>query len=81
MALSPVLQIRRMLLTRSSRDVSTGYFVLLVPGFALWVAYGIASHDPFLAIPNTIAAIVAMAVIAVALTLRRTVSRRGAAAT
>jgi MtN3 and saliva related transmembrane protein len=77
MAVSPVLQVRRMLLTRSAEDVSTGYFLLLIPGFLLWVAYGIASGDLFLAIPNAIAAIVAVALLGVAITLRRKVSRDG----
>jgi MtN3 and saliva related transmembrane protein len=77
MALSPALQIRRILLTRSSQDVSTGYFVLLIPGFLLWVAYGIASHDLFLAIPNSVSAAVAMIVIAVAIMLRRRVPGHG----
>jgi MtN3 and saliva related transmembrane protein len=75
MALSPVLQVRRMLLTRSSEDVSTGYFVLLIPGFLLWVAYGIASRDLFLAILNAIAVIVAVVLIGVAVTLRRKVAK------
>jgi MtN3 and saliva related transmembrane protein len=79
MAVSPVLQVRRMLLTRSAEDVSTGYFLLLIPGFLLWVAYGIASGDLFLAIPNAIAAIVAVALLGVAMTLRRKVSRDGPA--
>jgi MtN3 and saliva related transmembrane protein len=79
MAVSPVLQVRRMLLTRSAEDVSTGYFLLLIPGFLLWVAYGIASGDLFLAIPNAIAAIVAVALLGVAITLRRKVSRDGPA--
>lgn len=71
MALSPVLQIRRILVTRSARDVSVGYFLLLVPGFLLWVGYGLAGRDLFLAIPNAVAAAVAMLLIAVAVTLRR----------
>jgi MtN3 and saliva related transmembrane protein len=79
MAVSPVLQVRRMLVTRSAEDVSTGYFLLLIPGFLLWVAYGIASGDLFLAIPNAIAAIVAVALLGVAMTLRRKVSRDGPA--
>ncbi|HZC39375.1 MAG TPA: SemiSWEET family transporter [Streptosporangiaceae bacterium] len=71
MALSPALQIRRMLATRSSRDISVGYFLLLIPGFLLWVGYGIASGDAFLAIPNATAAVVAALLITVAVTLRR----------
>ena len=35
MGLSPVLQIRRMLRQRSSREVSLGYFAILLAGFVL----------------------------------------------
>lgn len=47
MALTPLLQVRRMVQRRSSADVSLGYLdlVILIPGFALWAAYGVASHD------------------------------------
>ena len=41
MGLSPVLQIRRMLRERSSREVSLGYFAILLAGFVLWISYGI----------------------------------------
>jgi MtN3 and saliva related transmembrane protein len=40
MAAAPFLQIRRMLHTRSSRDVSLLYLSLLEVGFFLWLAYG-----------------------------------------
>jgi Na+/melibiose symporter-like transporter len=36
MGVSPVLQIRRMLRQRSSRDVSISYFAVLLVGFVLW---------------------------------------------
>ena len=42
MGLSPALQIRQMLQTRSSRDVSVGYFTVLNVGFVLWASYGIS---------------------------------------
>lgn len=71
MALSPALQARRMLLTGSSRDVSIGYFMLLLPGFVLWVGYGLATDDLFLAVPNTLAALVACIVVLTAWRLRR----------
>lgn len=57
MALAPLLQLRRMLGGRSSDDVSIGYLVLLLPGFCLWVSYGIASGDTALLIPNSAAAV------------------------
>lgn len=71
MAVSPILQIARMLRQGSSSEISVGYFGLLIPGFVLWVLYGLANGDLFLALPNALAAAVGLAVIAVALALRR----------
>lgn len=71
MAVSPVLQIRRMLKTRSAEDVSLGYFGILLPGFALWIAYGIARGDLALVVPNTVAMVVTLTTVAIALRLRR----------
>src|SRR5690606_5771713 len=71
MAVSPLLQIRQMWRRRSSEDVSVGFFAMLMPGFALWVAYGTARSDPVLVIPNAVALLVGGATIAVATFLRR----------
>lgn len=38
MAISPILQIRRILERQSSDDVSLGYLGVLLVGFTLWVA-------------------------------------------
>lgn len=70
MALAPLLQLRRMLRRRSSEDVSIGYLVLLLPGFCLWVSYGISSGDTALVVPNVVAAVIAALTIAVAVRLR-----------
>lgn len=70
MAVSPALQIRRMLQTRESKDVSIGYFGVLVVGFLLWVAYGLSKDDYVLAVPNGVATIFGVATIIVALRLR-----------
>ena len=67
----PVLQIRRMLRERSSRDVSLAYFAILLVGFLLWIGYGAAAGLPALVIPNIVATLVGAAVIAVAFRLRR----------
>ena len=75
MAIAPLLQVRRMLRRRSSDDVSVGYLALLVPGFCLWVAYGVASGDIALVVPNTVATLVASLAIVIALRLRRTTPR------
>lgn len=70
MALSPVLQIRRILLLRSSRDVSLGYLAVIVFGFGLWIAYGIALRNLALIVPNTLALLVGIATIGVAMRYR-----------
>jgi MtN3 and saliva related transmembrane protein len=75
MGLAPVLQIRRMLREQSSRDVSVGYFTILLVGFLLWIAYGAAAGLLALVIPNTVALLVGIAVIVLALHLRRQPSR------
>ena len=66
MALSPVLQIRRILERRSSDDVSIGYFLVLLFGFTLWIAYGISIGNLILIIPNTVAVSVTVLTIAIA---------------
>ena len=71
MGIAPVLQIRRMLRERSSRDVSIAYFAILLVGFLLWIGYGAAAGLPALVIPNIVATLVGTAVIAVAFRLRR----------
>lgn len=71
MALSPFLQMRRMLETRSSADVSIAYLAVLEGGFALWVAYGLSLDDWALIVPNCLAFSVGLATIVVALGLRR----------
>jgi MtN3 and saliva related transmembrane protein len=75
MALSPIMQIRRMVHLGSSRDVSIGYLLVIVIGFAFWIAYGIAIRNPALVVPNTLAFIVGVGTIAVALHLRKTARR------
>ncbi|HEX6207230.1 MAG TPA: SemiSWEET family transporter [Actinomycetota bacterium] len=70
MALSPVLQIRRILAYRSSRDVSIGYLTVIAIGFALWIVYGLAIENVALIVPNTLAFIVGVIVIGVALRFR-----------
>ena len=76
MGIAPLLQIRRMLRQRSSRDVSVGYFSILLVGFLLWIGYGIASRNLALIVPNTVALLIGVSTIAIALRLRRQVSGR-----
>ena len=70
MGVSPVLQIRRMLRQRSSRDISVGYFSVLLVGFGMWISYGIASRNLALIVPNTVALLIGVSTIAIALRLR-----------
>lgn len=71
MAVSPLLQIRRMLQTRSSTDVSIGYLAVIEVGFGLWVVYGLSLPNLALAIPNAVAVLVGIVTILIALWLRR----------
>jgi uncharacterized protein with PQ loop repeat len=71
MAVSPVLQIRKIIAHRSSRGVSVGYMIVLFIGFLLWLAYGIALGNWAMIVPNIVAAIVIVATMAVALRYRR----------
>jgi MtN3 and saliva related transmembrane protein len=70
MALSPLLQIRRMIRRRSSADVSIGYFIVLIVGFGLWIAYGTSISNAALVIPNAVALVVALATIGVSVAYR-----------
>jgi MtN3 and saliva related transmembrane protein len=70
MGLSPMLQIRQMLHTRSSRDVSVGYFTVLNVGFVLWAIYGASMPNVAVVIPNVVALGVGTTTIGVALRLR-----------
>ncbi len=71
MALGPLLQMRKIVEHRSSRSVSLGYFFVLLVGFVLWLAYGIAATNLALIVPNTVAAVVIAATIVVAFRYRR----------
>jgi MtN3 and saliva related transmembrane protein len=71
MGIAPLLQIRRMLRERSSRDVSLGYLMILLAGFLLWISYGVAAGNLVLVIPNSVALLVGVALVMVVLRLRR----------
>ena len=70
MALSPLLQIRAILVERSSRAVSVVYQQVLLVGFVLWLAYGLSIDNLAIIVPNVIATLVSAATIAVALRFR-----------
>ena len=71
MAVSPVLQIRKIVQHRSSQGISVGYMTVLFVGFLLWLAYGIALRNWALILPNVVAAVVIVVTIAVARHYRR----------
>lgn len=70
MACAPFLQMRRMVRARSFRGVSLAYFAVLIPGFGLWLGYGIASSNLALIVPNAFALAVHTATVALAYRLR-----------
>ena len=70
MALSPLLQIRRMLKRRSSKDVSVSYFGVLLIGFGLWALYGISLGNPALVVPNSVALVIGILTVLIALKFR-----------
>ena len=70
MAVSPSLQIRRILERRSSSDISISYLAVLQIGFALWVGYGIALGNAALVVPNSVAFLIGVATIVVAFRFR-----------
>jgi uncharacterized protein with PQ loop repeat len=70
MAVSPLLQIRAILRSRDSSSVSAGYQRVLLVGFLLWLAYGIASDNWAIIVPNVVAAFVSLATILVTLRYR-----------
>jgi MtN3 and saliva related transmembrane protein len=71
MGLAPLLQIRRIVAARSSRDVSVGYFVVLLIGFVLWIAYGISVGNVVLIVPNMVSFVVCVTTIGITLRYRR----------
>lgn len=71
MAASPGLQIRQMLRTGESEDVSIGYFAVLTVGFMLWVAYGLSIDAPVLWGCNMVATVFGVATLVIAVRLRR----------
>jgi uncharacterized protein with PQ loop repeat len=70
MALSPLLQIRRMLDRRSSADVSIAYLGVLAIGFTLWIAYGVSLGNLAIIVPNSVAFVIGLVTIAIALRYR-----------
>lgn len=70
MAIAPLLQIRAIRAHGSSAGVSIGYQQVLLVGFLLWLAYGIALGNAALIVPNTVAAVVSVLTIVTVLRFR-----------
>jgi uncharacterized protein with PQ loop repeat len=81
MALSPVLQIRRIVARRSSEDLSLGYLAIVTVGFSVWIAYEAVIGNPTIIVPNSVALSVGTATMVVAVRYRsgRSMRRRRAA--
>ena len=74
MALSPLLQIRRMLARRSSADVSIAYLAVLEIGFTFWIAYGASLGNAAIIVPNSVALVIGLLTIAISLRYRNPAS-------
>ena len=71
MSFAPLLQIRAVRAHGTSQAVSVGYQQILLVGFVLWLAYGIAIRNVPLMITNTVSVAVCAATILVVLRFRR----------
>ena len=78
MALSPLLQIRRMVERRSSADVSIAYLGVLAIGFTLWIAYGVSLGNAAIIVPNSVAFVIGLLTIGIALRYREPHASAGA---
>jgi MtN3 and saliva related transmembrane protein len=72
MSFAPLLQIRAVRAHGTSQAVSVGYQQILLVGFVLWLAYGIAIRNVPLIVTNTVSTAVCTATILVVLRFRRT---------
>lgn len=70
MGLSPLLQLRRVAVRRSSGDVSVAYLSVLFVGFVLWLSYGVAIGNVPLIVSNVVALTTNVVTIAAVLRFR-----------
>lgn len=71
MALAPLLQLRRMRVIRSARDVSLAYLTVLLAGFALYLWYGLSIANRVLIVTNSVSLLATGLTLGVGLALRR----------
>jgi MtN3 and saliva related transmembrane protein len=69
-ALSSLLQVRRMLSTRSSDDVSVLFLGVYSGGYLVWLVYGLIKLDTALIIVDAVGMVIALTTLTVALRLR-----------
>jgi len=74
-ALKTLLQARQMLARRSSRDVSAGFLASYAGGYAIWLAYGLSAGSIPLIVVDSVGLLCAGLTLAVALSLRGTLTR------
>lgn len=70
MSLAPLIQMRRMIATRSSADVSRLFLLVLQIGFVLFLAYGLSIENRLLIVTNAVSIIANGSTLAVALAFR-----------
>ncbi len=71
MALSPLLQLRRVLERGSSDDISIPFLLIVAVGATVWFAYGIAMPNAALIVSNAVAVATNLATIATVRRFRR----------
>jgi uncharacterized protein with PQ loop repeat len=74
-ALKSLLQARQMLARRSSRDVSARFLASYAGGYAIWLAYGLSTGSLPLIVVDVVGLLCAGLTLAVALSLRGSLSR------
>ena len=73
-ALKTLLQTRKMLARRSSREVSAGFLASYAGGYAIWLAYGLSAGSLPLIVVDTVGLLSGGLTLVVALTLRGSAS-------
>ena len=71
MGCAPLLQLKRMIRTRSSTDLSLPYIGLILVGSVTWTLYGIAIDNPSVYISNAAGILTTSATIAIGLHYRK----------
>jgi uncharacterized membrane protein YGL010W len=59
MAMSPLLQIRRIRITDDAVGVSGGVFAVMALNASVWIVHGLITGDPVLVVPNAVGLVTA----------------------